>query len=117
MALTPCPAAAAPRLELKRGDTLALDCQALEAEAGPARDLTGWSLRAQVRNHAGALLAELAVTVTDATEGHYSLVAPAATTATWAPGQAAMDIEYTDPEGVVQSSETVVIHLLADETR
>lgn len=44
-------------------------------------------------------------------------MAPAATTATWTPGQAAMDIEYTDTEGVVQSSETVVIHLLADETR
>lgn len=109
--------AAPPRLELKCGDTLDLDCQALEAEAGPARDLTGWSLRSQVRSHAGALLAELAVAVTDATEGRYTLTAPAATTATWAPGQARMDIEYTDPAGVVQSSETVVVHVLADETR
>lgn len=117
MALPARTDAAPPRLELKRGDTLALDCQALATADGPAIDLTGWALRAQVRTHAGALLAELSVTVTDATEGRYSLGALAATTATWAPGMAIMDIEYTDPEGVVQSSETVVIHLLADVTR
>lgn len=116
MALAPL-SAAAPRLELKRGDTLALEAQVLEAEAGPACDLTGWALRAQVRSAAWGLLATATVTVTEAAAGRYTLMVPAATTATWAPGTATMDIEYTDPEGVVQSSETVLIYLLADVTQ
>ncbi|MCU0843221.1 MAG: hypothetical protein MUC79_16120 [Thiobacillaceae bacterium] len=106
-----------PSLDLKRGDTLALDGQALTASAGPPLDLTDWTLRAQVRSLRGVLLTDLVVAVTDASEGRFTLTAAAGVTATWDPGTARMDIEYTDPTGVVQSTETLLVQVLPDETR
>lgn len=113
----PLPARPSPRLDLKRGDTLALDGQALTAAAGPPLDLSGWTLRAQVRSLTDMLLAELTVVVTDATAGRFTLTAAAGVTATWAPGLARMDLQYNDPAGVVQSTETVELVVLPDVTR
>lgn len=106
-----------PTIDLKRGDTLALDCQALEGLDGPPRDLTGWGIRSQVRSSFGARLASLVVLIEDAADGRYSLRAEPPTTAAWPLGQARMDIEYTDPDGIVQSTETVLVSVLPDETQ
>jgi hypothetical protein len=104
----------APRLDAKRGDTLALDC-AVDA------DLTGWAVRAQIRAGNDALLAECVVTgpVYDLEDAvtRYVLTVDAAVTAAWPAGTAGMDIEYTDPFGVVQSTETVLLVVRGDVTR
>ena len=107
----------ATRLEIKRGDSLALDCQALTADGVTPLDLTGWLIRSQVRNAREGLLADLTVTITAAEEGRYHLAAAASVTATWTPGQAEMDIEYEDPQGLVQSTETLPLQIQRDVTR
>lgn len=105
------------RLEIKRGDSLALDCQALADDGVTPIDITGWTLRSQIRNARDGLLAELSVTLTTPAEGRYSLTAALGATATWSPGSAEMDIEYEDPAGLVQSTETVPVLILRDVTR
>lgn len=101
-------------LYIKRGDDLALDC----AVAG---DLTGWTARSQIRATSGGLLAECVVSplVYDPVDEvtRYSLSVAAADTATWKPGSAEMDIEYTDLAGLVQSTETVPMTIQRDITR
>jgi hypothetical protein len=104
-------------LQIKRGDTLDLDCRVYEYAGGPALNLSGWTIRSQVRKRSGALVEVLVVTITDAAQGRYTLSAPAAKTALWTPDQARMDIEYTDPSGVVQSTETTTLDIIADVTR
>jgi len=106
-----------PTLDLKRGDTLILDCQALQASGGPAQSLAGWRVRSQVRSPQHGLLAELQAAVTDPAAGRFTLGAPPSLTAAWPLGPARMDIEYTDPAGVVQSTETLIVNVIADETR
>lgn len=105
---------ALPRLVLKRGDDLVLD-------GAVDGDLTGWTARAQIRALNDSLLAECAVSplVYDEAEAvtRYTLSVTAAATAVWPPGSAEMDIEYTDREGLVQSTETVPLTLLRDITR
>jgi hypothetical protein len=105
-----------PRIEIKRGDTLALDCQALSAPKTP-QSLAGWTIRAQIRDRAKAMLADLMVTIEDAAEGRYVLTAGSEITAAWATGPARMDIEYTDPGDVVQSTETLIVDIIEDVTR
>jgi hypothetical protein len=109
-------------LAIKRGDTLALDCAV-------SRDLTGWAVRAQIRAASNdRLLAECTVSVLpyDAEAGvtRYALtVAPEVTRAWPMPVgtrptyPAVLDIEYTDPAGVVQSTETVALEIERDVTR
>ena len=105
------------RLEIKRGDTLRLDCQALDSDGDPIDGISAWSIRSQIRSKAGALIADLAVSITDEAESRYQLAAVDEVTQTFPVGWAAMDIEYTDPDGVVQSTETIDINIIADVTR
>lgn len=105
------------RLGIKRGDSLVLDCQVLTTDGVTPLDLTGWLIRSQVRNVKEGLLADLTVTITGAEEGRYSLAAAASVTATWSPGPAEMDIEYEDPQGLVQSTETLPVQIQRDVTR
>jgi hypothetical protein len=103
------------QLSIKRGDTLALDCEV-------AGDLSGWTVRAQIRGTVNdALLSECVVSVLayDAEDEvtRYALTVAPNVTATWAPGRAVMDIEYTDPNGMVQSTETILIQIERDVTR
>jgi hypothetical protein len=107
-----------PTIEIKRGDTFDLECTAYESLDGPARSLAGWSIRSQVRSQSGALLTELVVTMTDVATGSYRLsLGPGSNTSTWSVGVYAMDIEYTDPDGVIQSTETLAVSVIRDETR
>jgi len=103
-------------IEIKRGDTLALECQVLELDEVTPIDITGWTIRSQVRSTAGALLTSLTVAITDAAEGKYTVVASPVDTATW-PRVARMDIEYTDADDTVQSTETLALDVLRDITR
>lgn len=102
-------------MRIKRGDTLIVDVR--RESAGQPVDLTGYTIRAQVRTAQGALLATLTPTITDAPGGRVQLRAAAATTATWEPGSYRYDVEFTSPAGDVLSSETLPLSVVADVTR
>lgn len=114
MALPSSQSVPAPRLRVKRGETLALEC-ALEG------DLTGWTVRSQIRTPNDRLLAECDVSplVYDAAEDmtRYTLTVSETLTATWAVGGAEGDIMYIDPEGIVQLTETFAIPIERAVTR
>ena len=103
-------------IDIKRGDTLALDCQVLEADGVTPIDITDWTIRAQVRSTAGALLTSVTTAITTAADGEYTLRALPTDTATW-PRAARMDIEYTDSGGDVMSTETLALDVERDITQ
>lgn len=102
----------------KRGDDLLIPC--LESTEGVGVDLTGYTVRAQVRTAKGELIADMTVTLGDQTTapGTFTLAVPRATTTTWEPGRTLeFDVEYTPPTGGAWSSPTVGIEVVKDVTR
>lgn len=99
-------------IDFKRGDTFALGAAASgTGDAG----LAGWSIRSQIRN-GDTLVAELDVDVTDEAGGEFTLSYSGDTSA-WPLRRLETDIEYTDPDGNVVSTETYYISVLKDVTR
>jgi hypothetical protein len=112
----------------KRGDYFALSIEAL------MQDLTGWTVRSQVRR-GSTLVHELTVEDWTPAPGgsSFQLVAltpsvslpgvdmskPGVLGATddWPVGELLCDIEYTGPTGVIISTETFTIECVADITR
>lgn len=102
-------------LRHKRGDTLALDCSV-------DVDLDGWTVRAQIRRGPSQhLLADCDVAIleydAESAITHFAITVSAEETAKWPLGSAEMDIEYTDPDGLVQSTETIMLDVQRDITR
>lgn len=105
----------------KRGDTWRMTWTYQQADGAPL-DLTGASARLQVRHATtGALLlgvgtatGELVITPA---EGLITLSVPAATMAALEPGNHRMDLELTQSDGSVQSTETLTLKLVEDITR
>lgn len=89
-------------IRLKQGDTLTLAGVA-QQDSGAALNLTGSTLRAQVRTRNGAgfgtVVQELTVTVVSAALGTFTLSATSAQTALWPTGRLACDLELTDSGG------------------
>jgi len=107
-------------ISLKQGDTLTLAGTALQ-DSGAAVNLTGATLRAQVRTRDGggfgAVVQELAFAVVSATSGTFTLSATSAQTALWPTGRLACDLELTESGGAVVHSETVDVHVRPAVTR
>lgn len=107
-------------ISIKQGDTLSIAGQALQ-DSGAALDLTGSTIRAQVRTRDGtgygALLTALTVTVVSATAGTFTLAATSVQTAAWPVGRLACDLELTDSGGAITHSETFDVHVRAAVTR
>lgn len=103
-------------ITIKRGDTLAI-AAAVTTDAGAVFDLTGYTLRSQVRSSSGALVGTLTVTIVSAALGTYTLGAPAATTALWPTGQHLCDVEYVSAGGIVTSTKTFPLFVATDVTR
>jgi len=99
----------------KRGDTFVLSCT-LENEGNPV-DITNFTIAAQVRQPDDTLLQALTVTVTDTANGAFTLGASATETEGWEPGKLQCDIEFTEANGEVNSSETFVLNVIKDITR
>lgn len=95
-------------IDLKQGDTLDLACEFQEDRV--AVDLTGWTVRAWVRQ-GGRLVEQLTVTVTDAPAGKYSLAAAPAQTRKWPIGLLDVDIEYTTQLGRVMHTQTFQVRI------
>jgi hypothetical protein len=112
----------------KRGDHFAINIET------PTQDLTGWTVRSQVRR-GSALVHELTVDDWTPNPGGSSFVLVALTpsvplpgggmstpgilgaTDHWPVGELLCDIEYTGPTGVIVSTETFTIECVADITR
>ncbi len=101
-------------ISLKRGDTFLV--QATAQQDGSPQDLTGWTIRSQVRN-GSSLVAELSVIYTNPGAGQYRLTCPASVTHNWPIKLLDCDVEYTSPAGQVISTETFKIDVKADVTR
>lgn len=107
-------------LEFKRGDAFYLGCKATDAN-GVAVNLTGFTIRAHVRNaETDTLAAELTVEAVDLPNGEFDLWAPGDGLANWDAGCYVADIEYRETVGlrsIVRSTETMQIKLIQDVTR
>ena len=99
--------------ETKRGDSFAMTCVRRTSPTGDAIDLTGASIRAQLRFYSE--VRALTPTLTDAENGTFTLGATAAQTATWTPGRWQCDIEIT-LNGAVASSDTFSVTVTPDVT-
>lgn len=95
----------------KRGDTFLLSC-AYTVDGVPAS--LPLNVRAQVRDRAGSLIAELDVLRVDEAQGKYTL--GFADTSTWPVDVLQSDIQYTDGSGNVASTDTFLVNLQRDET-
>lgn len=78
-------------------------------------DITGWTMKSQVR-WSKELIADLTVTVTDATIGKFSLSAIPVVTVLWIPRNYDCDVEFTRPGSGKVSSQTFIIDTEGDVT-
>lgn len=117
--------------EHKRGDSFRVDELGMLAEDADGAltmmvdgaevrasllDLTGWGVASQVRRKdTGELVADLEVSWKDRAAGTYSLLAK--DTTAWPVTMLAWDVQFTDPDGFVTSSETKYIRIKKDQTR
>lgn len=102
--------------KLKQGDTLAFY---IDLEAGGSPIVGAESkLRCQVRDKKmSALYGELTITADANTQGRYLVqTTTRGETQDWAPGEATLDIQYTDGN-IVKSTETLLITIEKDVTR
>lgn len=101
---------------LKRGDTF-LPAIAVTDGAGAPLSLAGWLIKSQIRDATQRLVADLDVINRVDASGTYTL-RPAATTpeAGWPVGDHLWDIQYTNPAGVVMSTDTILVSVLQDVT-
>lgn len=97
----------------KRGDTL--EWVVTLTQNGTAVDITDWTIKSQIRQET-TLIFELTVIKTDSVNGAFSLSATAAQTASWALGTHSVDIEFTDGNNYVVSSQTFTLQLVRDIT-
>jgi len=66
---------------VRRGDTFRKHCTVRVKVTRAPINVTGFTFLGQIRSLAGAVLATITVTVTDAVAGEFDLIIPAATTA------------------------------------
>ncbi len=99
------------RIPFKRGDTFIIEAAVLSGAV--AQDITGWTVRSQVRNGT-TLVSELAVEYIDRAAGTYRLREN--DTTGWPTKTLQWDIEYTTDAGQIASTETLEILVKPDIT-
>ena len=104
-------------IDIKRGDTYPRSFQLFSNRPlNITFKLHGYTIRSQIRSAADALVSTCTCTITDADEGTFEVICPAASTASWPVGQLFTDIELTSPSGFVMSTSTDTINVIKDET-
>jgi len=98
-------------LKHKQGDTF--EWVVTVTEGGAVANITDWGIRAQIRNN-DTLIASLTITKTDALGGVFSATATAAQTDNWAAGVHKCDIEFTDADSIVFSTDTFDVTVIED---
>lgn len=101
-------------LAFKRGDTYKLSVTLTDAN-GQAIDITDYAIESQIRKPTGELISELTATITDATNGVFTL--EDTSTQDWAIGCQFQDIQYTDTGGNVMSTQTFKVDVKEDITQ
>lgn len=101
-------------LELKRGDSLVLDC-VVQSEGQPV-DIAGWQIASQINAPGGQCVHKFAVEIIDPAGGAYRLPASPDQTRGWPLGPLSMDIRYTDAAAGVMSTNTVQLRVAPRET-
>ena len=105
------------RIDIKRGDTYSRDFQLFADYAqNIAFNLTGYTIRSQIRSTSGSLISTCTCTITNAVAGTFKVASSAAVTAAWPLGDLLTDIELTSASGHVTSTETHTINVIKDET-
>jgi hypothetical protein len=98
--------------KFKSGDTLQIS--GLYKVAGVATNLTGYTVRSQIKK-GGSLIATFNVVIPNQNQlsnvGMFSMTIPAADTAHWTAGMYVCDIEFTSG-GIVRSTETFEIPVI-----
>lgn len=102
--------------DFKRGDTFQLTCT--YKVDGVATSVTGFTIRSQLRNKLGGLVATLTATPANQTTspGVFYLAPASADTSGWDVGDLSCDVEITNG-GVVRSTVTFVVPVLDDVTK
>lgn len=100
-------------VKLKRGDSFVFTNNQLIGDDGNPLDLNGWGIRSQIRNKSLVLVEELIVVVS---QFDYSITADPLMSSSWPVGDLMWDIEYTTPDGVVFSSDTIIVKIIQDIT-
>lgn len=105
----------------KRGDTFDISGDVLIN--GELRDLTGWTVRSQLRAKdpyaplgTNQLICELVATITSGPSATVRLEAPDAQTKTWPLGGAYLDIQLIDPAGEKCSTPTLELTIIPGVT-
>lgn len=101
-------------IEIKRGDTLPLDCEL--RDGGEPVDITGWQIKSRINAPGRAQVYVFEPIIIDAAAGQFSLVAPAEATIAWPAGALSMDIRYIDAAGIVMSTATASVRVIEAET-
>jgi len=101
-------------LQFKRGDTYHLSVTLTDDE-GQAIDITDYDISSQVRTPTGELISTLTTTLTDPTNGVFTL--EDTDTEDWPVGCQFQDIEYTGTGGTITSTETFKVDVKEDITR
>lgn len=103
-------------------DTAAVAAQLVVVETAEAYyedlirvDITGWTIKSAV-DRSGKAILDLTVTLTDSTNGTFTISADAVDTETWPIAPLDCDVEFIRPQGKV-SSETFTINVKRDVTR
>lgn len=99
----------------KRGDSFAMVCT-YKRFNGPEPISDSTTIRAQLRDPADALIAELTLQVEDQTMEPGKFVLSASPTQDWPVCDARMDIQFTTG-GVIQSTRTARLPIIGDVTR
>lgn len=102
--------------EFKRGDTFQLTCT--YKVDGVATSVTGFTIRSQLRNSFGGLVASMAATPANQTTspGVFYLAPVTADTSGWDVGDLQCDIEITSG-GVIRSTVTFIVPVVDDVTK
>ena len=99
---------------VKRGDTFTLACT--YKQNGVAVSVADFTIRSQVRDSSGDLVAELAVSKADQVAYPGVFVLAAADPMNWPVDILSCDIQFSDSEGVVRSTQTFQIPVVEDVT-
>jgi hypothetical protein len=99
----------------KRGDTFEVVVDF--TLNGQVQNLTGWQIRAQIRDTQKVLLKELEVVRINDSQGRFSLNCSSEETEDWVPTTYQCDIEFIDPFDFVVSSDTFAVSVIRDITR
>ena len=99
----------------KRGDSFEVLVEV--ALNGQIVDLTGWTIRSQIRDGNKNLLKELDIQAVDLSQGQFIMSATSTETEAWTPASYSCDIEFIDPAGFVISSDTFPVTVVRDITR